>query len=129
MSLQPAPPAAVRPHQENGEPTPCGINIAAGALIIVTAVLIAAQLPPSSTGWRCAVVAVGLAVVGAGTLDLLALLALVPSTWLVVNGFLLDRLGQLSWHGSSDLWCLTALSVGALAGLVLGALGRWAARS
>jgi hypothetical protein len=39
---------------------------------------------------------------------------------LTYNGFLEDRLGQLAWHGSDDLWRLLLLVMVGAFGLALG---------
>jgi hypothetical protein len=43
---------------------------------------------------------------------------------LVVNGFLIDRLGELSWHGSSDLYRMLLLLVCGAFGLAVGEVYR-----
>lgn len=106
------------------EGTPVGINVAVGAVAIVAAMFIAAVIPAVDAGWRCAVVAAAMGVFAALTVDPLALAALVPSTWLVMNGFLVNRLGNLSWHGASDGYRFLALTVLAGLGLAVGALHR-----
>jgi hypothetical protein len=45
--------------------------------------------------------------------------------WPVVDGFLVDRLGVLAWHGPADLWRAAALAAAGLAG---GAGWRWLGR-
>jgi len=44
----------------------------------------------------------------------------VPLGWLVSNGFLENRCGELSWHRSADLWLVTAFVVAAAVGLAVG---------
>lgn len=40
--------------------------------------------------------------------------------WFIVNGFLVDRLGELRWHGPADVARAAALTTTAAAGLVIG---------
>jgi hypothetical protein len=49
-----------------------------------------------------------------------ALAGVVPLGWLVGNGFLENRSGELSWHTSPDLWLIGVLVVAAAVGLALG---------
>jgi hypothetical protein len=44
--------------------------------------------------------------------------------WLVVNGFLVDRFGELWWHGRSDLYRAGMLVVAGALGQVVGR-ARW----
>jgi hypothetical protein len=100
--------------------TPVGINLAAGTAMVVAAALLAATIPATDTGWRFAVVAVVVGVFAALTLDQLALAGVALLGWLVVNGFLVDRSGELSWHGSPDLYRMLLLLVAGALGLAVG---------
>jgi MFS family permease len=97
-----------------------GIHIAGGAAVVVTASLVAALLPSADSAWRIGAVAFGIGLFAARTRDLLACAAVVALAWLVVNGFLVDRLGQLFWHGPADLARLALLAGAAAVGLVTG---------
>jgi hypothetical protein len=100
---------------------PTGVSIGAGCAAVVAAALPAALISPAHAGWRFAVVA---AVVGAFALvarDGRAVTAVAGLAWLIVNGFLVDRLGELSWHGSSDLVRLVGLALIGAIGLAVGA--------
>ena len=72
---------------------------------------------------------------GAALLTFVALVALVsyraravavPAVagiaWLFYTGFLVDRHGELAWHGGVDAWRLAALGAGAVGGLLAGQL-------
>jgi hypothetical protein len=100
--------------------TPAGINLAAGAAAVTAAALVAATLPASQPGWRFALIAVAVAGSAAVTMDQRALAGVVLLGWLVANGFLEDRLGELSWHGSSDIWWMMILVFAAVLGLAAG---------
>jgi hypothetical protein len=52
--------------------------------------------------------------------DQLALAGVVLLGWLVANGFLENRSGELSWHGSRDFLLVTALVLAAAVGLAAG---------
>jgi hypothetical protein len=100
--------------------TPAGINIAVGAVVIGIGCLLAETVSPAVPGGRIAVVAGALALLGLATGDWLASFALVIPAWMVMDGFLVNRLGDLSWQGRPDLDRLLALAAGALIGLVAG---------
>ena len=91
-------------HSDDDDRTPVGINIAVGAVVISVATYLAAWLPVADATWRCAVVAAAVGAFAAFTLDRLALAALLLPTWMIMNGFLVNRLGDLSWHGTADLY-------------------------
>lgn len=107
--------------------TPVGINLALGAVIVVAAALVAGLLPADRTDARLTVVALGVAVFAAVSVDVPAVAAAVAFAALVVNGFLVDRMGELGWHGRADLARLAVLVAAGVAGFVAGAalrLGR-----
>jgi hypothetical protein len=98
-----------------GERCPTGIAVAVGAVVVVGAATLAAVLartPGPRLGLLTAVVAVFAAVAGDGR----AALAVAGVAWPVGNGFLVNRFGELSWHGRVDAWfvigLLSAVSVG-----------------
>lgn len=104
--------------------TPAGINLGIGAAMIVGAGLVAALIPTNHTGWRFTVIALAVGLFAALTGDQLALVGVALLGWLVVNGFLEGRLGELSWHGSSDIWLMMVLVIAAALGLAVGEAGR-----
>jgi MFS family permease len=104
--------------------TPIGITIAVGVLVIVVTAMVAAAVPPAYPGWRFGLIAVAVAGFAAVTLDELALAAVAIIAYGVWNGFLEDRFGQLSWHGSEDLWRLLLLVIASAWGLAVGAAYR-----
>jgi hypothetical protein len=100
--------------------TPLGIVVAIGAVAMVAAGMVAAAIPQAYPGWRFGVMAFAVFVFAVTALDQVALALVTAIGALVFNGFLEDRLGQLAWHGSDDLWRLLLLvMVGAL-GLAVG---------
>jgi hypothetical protein len=100
--------------------TPTGIAIGVGAAVVVGVALVAALVPVAHTAWRFALVAAAVGVFAAVTRDGWAVAATVVVAWLVVNGFLVDRMGDLSWHGSPDLLRLMLLVLVGGVGLALG---------
>jgi len=44
--------------------------------------------------------------------------------WLVVNGFLVDRFGELSWHGTADIYRALMLISAGILGLLIAAVRR-----
>ncbi|GAA0709021.1 hypothetical protein Drose_21560 [Dactylosporangium roseum] len=103
---------------------PTGVTLAAGATgAVVVAVLCAAATAPSEVTARVAVLALWTLAVGAFGGDLVAAVATGAIAWTVLNGFLVNRLGVLTWHGTADAVRLGVLLGAAGAGW-LGALTR-----
>lgn len=100
---------------------PTGILVGIGALVVVVAGLIAAAAPGA---WRFGIVAAAVVVFAAAAADLVAVSVTVVLAWLVVNGFLVDRFGELWWHGRSDLYRAGMLVVAGALGQVVGR-ARW----
>ena len=104
--------------------TPVGINVAVGAVAITTALFAASAVPIVDPQWRCAVVAGALGLFAAFTVDWVAVSAVVLPTWMVMNGFLVNQLGDLTWHGWADLDRFLALVAAGGIGLAVGAARR-----
>ncbi len=99
------------------ERTPVGINLAGGAVAVVAVAFLAAVAPP---GWRLALVPLAVGGFAAVTGDHVALAGVVVLGWLVSNGFLENRFGELSWHGARDRWLMSLLVIVAATGLAVG---------
>ena len=109
--------------------TPTGVDVGIGAVVIVAGALVAAAVPAAHRGWRLGLVAAAVAVAAAVTADHLAMAAVVPLGWLVADGFLENRSGELTWHGSADMYLILLLVMAAAIGLAAGeARGLIAAR-
>src|SRR5215475_3826594 len=108
--------------------TPTGLAIGTGAIMVIVAGVIAAAVPTADTGWRFAVMAIFVGLFAAISLDQVALAAVAVLAFAVYNGFLEDRLGQLSWHGAGDLWRLLVLVMVAAFGLAAGEAVRFVHR-
>ena len=108
--------------------TPTGLAIGAGAIMVIVAGVIAAAVPTAATDWRFAVMAIFVGLFAAISLDQVALAAVAVLAFAVYNGFLEDRFGQLSWHGSGDLWRLLVLVMVAACGLAAGEIVRFVHR-
>lgn len=100
--------------------TPTGVNVGVGAAVIVAGALVAAGVPAAHRAWRLVLVAVAVAVAAAVTADHLAMAAVVPLGWLVADGFLENRSGELTWHGSTDMYLMLLLVMAAAVGLAAG---------
>ncbi len=100
--------------------TPMGINLGVGALAVVAVAMLAAALPPSDVWGRLGVMALLVAGFAAVTGDQVALGGVALMVWLVSNGFFENRLGVLSWHGSTDLGFAMVLVIAAAVGLAVG---------
>jgi len=105
--------------------TPTGISIGLGCVVVVAAALVAALVPASAGGVRLGVLAVALAGFAAVAVDPSAAAFVTVTGFLVFDGFLVNRLGQLSWHGADDLHRLELLAVASLLGHGVGTAYRW----
>jgi len=103
------------------EGVPTGIALGIGATAMVAAVLVAATIAPSEPAWRFGVVAGAVGLFAAWSADQRALLGTAAIAWLLANGFLVNRQGELSWHGSSDIWRMVVLVAAGTVGLLLNA--------
>jgi hypothetical protein len=99
--------------------TPFGINVGIGAVVVVAASMAAAVFP--AVGVRLAVVAVSVAGYAAVVCDVGAAFAVAGLGYLLFNGFLVNRLGELTWDGTASLWHASAL----LLAILLGTGVRW----
>ncbi len=109
--------------------TPVGINVAAGVVVMVAAALAAALVPQSAPAARLGLMALALAAFASLAVDLTAVVMVGGLGYLIVNGFLVNGLGELSWHGAAEVWRLVALGAAALGGLGGGAMYRAARRA
>ncbi|MGC9671093.1 hypothetical protein ACNTMW_31680 [Planosporangium sp. 12N6] len=95
----------IRRTPTDDERGPTGIAVAAGATVVVgvaaTAVMIL-RTPDPRLGLLVVAVAAFSAMTGNGR----AALAAAGVAWPVGNGFLVNRGGDLSWHGRLDAWFL-----------------------
>ena len=103
---------------------PVGVNVAGGSAVMVVAALVAAAVPESAAGVRLGVVAVALAAFTVVTVDLRAAAVVTVLGYLVMDGFLVNRMGELSWRGAADIRRFAVLAGGALAGLGVGVVRR-----
>ncbi|HEU0238723.1 MAG TPA: hypothetical protein VFR11_05505 [Micromonosporaceae bacterium] len=109
------------------EAMPTGLAVGLGAVWIIVAAVIAAAIPVPDAEWRFAVMAIAVGLFAAFSLDQVALAVVAVLAFAVSNGFLEDRLGQLSWHGAGDLWRLLLLVMASALGLGVGEAVRFAA--
>jgi hypothetical protein len=110
--------ARVTPAQEPDTPT--GISIGLGAVIVVAAALVAALVPASEGGMRLGLMTVALAGFAAVAVDLRAAAFVLMLGALVFDGFLVNQLGRLTWHGADDLRRLELLAAATLVGHSVG---------
>jgi hypothetical protein len=99
--------------------TPPGIAVGFVAAGMVEAGVVAAMIPSANQGWRFGVMAFAVFAFAAISLDQRALAGVAVVGFLIFNGFLEDRLGQLSWH-RDDLWRILLLVMVAAWGLAVG---------
>jgi hypothetical protein len=105
--------------------TPVGIALAIGAAGMVAAAIVASTFPAADTGWRFGIMSAALFAFAAISLDQRALAGVALIALLTTNGFLEDRLGQLSWHGSKDIWLALLLIISGGVGLATGSACRF----
>lgn len=105
---------------------PTGIAVAIGAVTVVVAVMAAAFLPASAAAARLSVLAVALGTFAAATVNPTAVAAVTVLGWLMFDGFLVNRFGELTWTGRVDERRLAVVVAAALVGLAAGGLWRWA---
>jgi hypothetical protein len=112
-----------------GRPIPTGIAVAMGVTAMVVSALVAAAVPASAGAVRLGLVAVTLAGFAALTVDPNAIAAVGVMAFLIFDGFLVNQLGELSWHGAADERHLLVLAAAAVVGHVAGsayrAVRRW----
>jgi hypothetical protein len=104
--------------------TPTGISAAIGAGVVVVAAFLSAAVPPSAGDVRLGVLALALAGFAALTVDPRAVAAVDVLAFLVFDGFLVNQLGELSWHGQADQTRLVILAGAGTAGVAVGAAYR-----
>ncbi|SCG44809.1 hypothetical protein [Micromonospora inositola] len=99
------------------EPTPVGVSVAAGAVLVVAATLLAAAVfPAPDLAGRALLVAVAVGAYAAGVADLRTVGAVAALAVATFVGFLAHRFGELT--GGGDAWSYTPVIVLAV---VLGA--------
>ncbi|MDQ7904382.1 hypothetical protein RB614_43675 [Phytohabitans sp. ZYX-F-186] len=98
--------------------TPFGIDMAAGAAAMAAATTVAAVLfPRGDTSGRLLVVAVAAGVYAALAAGTRAALATAGLGYLLFNGFLVHRFGDLSWDGPECGWHLAVIAFATALGL------------
>jgi len=102
---------------------PLGIDVAVGAVTMTAGLFVAASFPGTDPRWRCAIVATALGLFAAYTANRAAVALIIPATWMVMDGFLVNRLGELSWDGWPDLARFLVLVAAGCFGLAVGPLG------
>jgi hypothetical protein len=111
------------------EVVPTGFGVAAGSVVVVGSAFGAAAVPTAAGAVRLGLVAGCLAVFAAAPVTATAAAGTGVLALLVFNGFLVNALGELSWHGSADGWRLLTLAVAVTAGFTTGrayrATSRW----
>ena len=103
---------------------PAGLDIAGAAVAVAVAALVASALPVDHPYGRTAVMAAAVLVASAGTGNLGAAAAATALAALTTNGFLINRLGELSWHGMPDVYRTAILAAAAAVGFAVAALAR-----
>lgn len=102
-------------------PTPSGISVGGGAALVVAATCLAAALFPASAPLaRFLVILVAVGGFAVAVPDLRVSLVVGLLGFLCFSGFLLDRYGELHWHGVRSGGYLLLLGATTVLGAVLG---------
>jgi hypothetical protein len=109
--------------------TPVGVNVALGSAVVVVAAVVSAAVPPSAGAVRLGLFASAQGLFAATTVDPLAVLMVGVLGFGVFDGFLVNQLGELTWHGAADVARLWVLAAAAVCGLVVGAVYRGVRRA
>lgn len=96
--------------------TPFGINVAAGAGVVVASVAVAPVLFPEPAA-RLLVVVIAVGGFAALADDIRAGLAAGGLGYLLFDGFLVNRYGELTWTGTTSVWHLVAFALALALGL------------
>jgi hypothetical protein len=99
--------------------TPAGIELGLGSGVAVASVVVAAMLPASAGDWRLAPVAAALLWLGTWMLRR-TIIAVAVIAYLLVDGFLVNRSGVLTWDGLPDTYRVLMLTGTAAIGLLVG---------
>jgi hypothetical protein len=81
---------------------PVGLQVGVGAAGVLAATIVGAMLPAPAAWWRAAVVAAAVFAFAALRTSAWAVASSAMLGYLLVTGFLINRFGELSWHGWSD---------------------------
>jgi hypothetical protein len=108
---------------------PLGFNVAGGSAVVVVAAFVSAVVPPSAGAVRLGLFALALGLFAARTVDPLAVALVGVLGFGVFEGFLVNQVGELTWHGAADVSRLWVLVVAAVCGLVAGAAYRGVRRA
>jgi hypothetical protein len=113
---------------ETRDRTPTGIEVGIAGAAVVSAVALAAAMPAAAGDWRLAPVMAALFAVAARTVSLPGLGLVVLIGYFLVDGFLVNRFGQVTWTGTPDAYRLLMVVAAVAAGLMLGGWLRWRRR-
>ena len=97
-----------------------GVAIGLGSAVVVVSAFVSAAVPASDGAARLGVVGAGLAGFAALTINPVAVAAVAGLGFLVFDGFLVNHLGALSWHGAADGTRLMVLAAAGVLGLGAG---------
>jgi hypothetical protein len=99
---------------------PTGILVGIGSAAVIAGAFAAAAFPVEHPVQRYGVLVVTIFVFTAVTGVWAAPAATAGIGFLVFNGFLVNELGELSWHGNADLTRLLALAAAVIFGRLVG---------
>jgi hypothetical protein len=107
---------------------PLGINTTTGAVAIILALAVPANLTGLGINARLGVLAVGLVAFAAVVVDVSAVLISIGVAYLLFDGFVEGNHGDLVWHGRVDVIRLGVLCAAGAIGLLIGAFRKWRGR-
>jgi len=106
-------------------PMPAEIELSIGALAVIAGALVASTVPHAEAVTRTLVLALAVGVFAWWANDWRPIAASACLAFLVADGFLVDRYGNLQWHGCADALRVVAFFVAAATGWWASG-GRWA---
>jgi hypothetical protein len=112
-------------HEASRRVVPVEVQVGVGAVVVVAATIVGALVPTAFGGtWRVVPVASAVLVFAMLPTDARAVPSTAALAYLLVIGFLVNRFGELSWHGESDVDRLVLIFGAAGTGLLARALRR-----
>jgi hypothetical protein len=123
-AAEPARPLLIGSDEADDTRLPSGILVGIGSLAIIVAGFVASAMPAGDPAVRYGVLVVTVFGFAALRGRWTATLSVAGIGFLVFNGFLVNQLGELSWHGWADAARIAALGAATIFGRLLGDIYR-----
>ncbi|WP_157546810.1 hypothetical protein [Hamadaea tsunoensis] len=116
-------PLLIASEKADDHEVPGGILVGAGALVIIVAGFVASAIPQSAGNLRYGVLVAAVLGFAALCRRWSVAIAVAGIGFLVFDGFLVNQLGVLSWHGWADAGRIAALGAALIFGRLAGDIG------